>query len=104
MALCMLFSSYVIVNIQGDIIEESRDELDRINSLIKSLKTNECFEKEQDLIDQLPSLIWISRETEGVSQAQTSTWSSLETVLKSSFSTGGKNSLTTLAYIQNKDY
>lgn len=107
MAFSMLFSSYTIVNIKGDLVEESKIELFRINSLIESLKVNECFESDEQLSDQLPSLIWVSREQECEEAEiynEISSWKNLESILNLDSCDEDSSSLTKLEYIQNKDY
>lgn len=99
----MLFSTYSIFNIQGDTNSDSHKELKRINTLIEMLKANNSFETEHELIEALPSLIWILRDPENDTD-EGPTWATLDNLLKSEFSTTSKNSITTLNYIKNQEY
>ena len=107
MAFSLLFSSYTIYNISGDLFDESKVELSRINSLIDSLKDNNWFESDEQLVDQLPSLIWVSRERESEEneyENEILSWQHFESILNSELNSDDISSLTTLWYIQNKDY
>lgn len=60
MAMCMLFSSSIVITTEDDILSDAKTELPKIASLVESLQSNGCFETDDDLSDQLPSLIYVS--------------------------------------------
>ena len=78
----MLLSSYVIVNLSNDIENEIKHEINKIDNLIRFLKSNELYKSQNELINMLPSIIWVSRELESSSdESKVPTRSSFNEIL-----------------------
>lgn len=95
MALTMLFANYVVLN-----APVQTEELQRLCSLIGSLQENQCFESEQEMAEQLPGLIWTTRE--GEEENEIYDWETLEEKLRTELSESGVEALDALGYIQDK--
>ena len=102
---CMLLSSYIIVNLSSNIEYECKHEISKIDSLIRFLKSNELYKSQNELIGMLPSVIWVSRKSESSTDGpKISTRSSFDKILRTHI---GENELIlddTQAYVKNIDY